>query len=198
MKVLIDNGHGNNTPGKCSPDQSYREYRWTRDIAQAVVDKLRRRGVDAELLVPELGDVSLVERVHRANTACTKHGALGVCLVSIHSNAAGNGEWMQGRGWSAYTSPGQTKSDVLATCLYEEAKKNFKNQRLRTDISDGDADLEANFYILTKTRCAAVLTENFFHDNKEDLAYMTSKEGMAAVVITHVDGIMAFINSLKK
>ena len=24
MKILIDNGHGSNTPGKCSPDRRYR------------------------------------------------------------------------------------------------------------------------------------------------------------------------------
>lgn len=33
MKVLIDNGHGADTPGKCSPDGRLREYAYTRDIA---------------------------------------------------------------------------------------------------------------------------------------------------------------------
>jgi len=33
MKILIDNGHGSNTPGKCSPDGRLREYSYTREIA---------------------------------------------------------------------------------------------------------------------------------------------------------------------
>ena len=37
MKILIDNGHGVNTPGKCSPDGVFREYKYTREIAAAVV-----------------------------------------------------------------------------------------------------------------------------------------------------------------
>ncbi|ROS80388.1 N-acetylmuramoyl-L-alanine amidase, partial [Muribaculaceae bacterium Isolate-039 (Harlan)] len=41
MKILIDNGHGNNTPGKCSPDQSLREYAYAREIAGRVVDALK-------------------------------------------------------------------------------------------------------------------------------------------------------------
>ena len=32
MKVLIDNGHGSNTPGKCSPDGRLKEYAYTREI----------------------------------------------------------------------------------------------------------------------------------------------------------------------
>ena len=53
MKILIDNGHGNNTPGKCSPDKRFREYAWNREIAARVVHDLRKKGYDAELLVPE-------------------------------------------------------------------------------------------------------------------------------------------------
>lgn len=30
MKILIDNGHGENTPGKRSPDGTFREYAYTR------------------------------------------------------------------------------------------------------------------------------------------------------------------------
>ena len=36
MKILIDNGHGENTPGKRSPDGTFREYAYTREIADEV------------------------------------------------------------------------------------------------------------------------------------------------------------------
>lgn len=45
MKILIDNGHGINTPGKCSPDGVFREYKYTRKIAAAVVKHLGYRGL---------------------------------------------------------------------------------------------------------------------------------------------------------
>ena len=32
MKILIDNGHGSETPGKRSPDGELREYKWNRDV----------------------------------------------------------------------------------------------------------------------------------------------------------------------
>lgn len=37
MKILIDNGHDVNTPGKRSPDGRFREYKYNREIAAAVV-----------------------------------------------------------------------------------------------------------------------------------------------------------------
>ena len=65
MKILIDNGHGVETPGKRSPDGRFREYAYTRLIASGVVQHLIYRGFDAELLVPEITDMPLKERVRR-------------------------------------------------------------------------------------------------------------------------------------
>lgn len=196
MKILIDNGHGCDTPGKCSPDRSLLEYAYTRMIARYVVSGLCARGRDAELLVPEENDVPLAERCRRANQECGRLGADNVLVVSIHVNAAGNGQWMQARGWSAFTTKGRTKSDALADCLYNEAERRFAGLKIRRDMSDGDADWEENFYILRKTKCAAVLTENFFQDNHEDVAYLKSKEGIVAITQTHIDGIINYITQL--
>ena len=37
MRILIDNGHGENTPGKRSPDGKLREWEYTRRIADMVI-----------------------------------------------------------------------------------------------------------------------------------------------------------------
>lgn len=197
MKILIDNGHGSETPGKRSPDGLFRECNYTREIAAEVVYKLRKAGYDAELLVPELYDVKLIERVHRANVKCQSLGARNVLLVSIHNNAAGNGkEWLNGRGWEAWTSNGKTEADKLAECLYESALNVFpEGTSIRTDWNDGDRDKETQFTILAKTLCPAVLTENFFMDNKQDVEYLLSEEGKNTIVRCHVEGIIAYIKN---
>ena len=56
--------------------------------------------------------------------------------------------------------------------------------------SDGDLDYEENFYILKHTACPAVLTENGFYTNKEDLAILESREGRRAITDLHVEGIV--------
>ena len=97
--------------------------------------------------------------------------------------------WVRGNR-EAYTSKGKTKSDELATMLYIEAAKHFTGQTIRKEFSDGDPDWEEGFYILRKTKCPAVLTENFFMDNEQDLAYLTSEEGREAIVRTHVAALI--------
>ena len=196
MKIFIDNGHGLMTAGKRSPDGQFREAFYNREIARRVVSDLRDRGLDAELLVPEDDDISLAERVRRVNTACFLLGKQNVILVSIHVNAAGNGsKWMTATGWSVYTCKGRTASDKLAECLCESAIKNFPGRRIRTDMSDGDMDWEENFYLLRKSLCVAVLTENFFQDCLSDVQFLQSRAGKQAVVDTHVEGIVEYLDS---
>ena len=64
-------------------------------------------------------------------------------------------------------------------------------------MSDGDRDWEEDFYILRKSWCPAVLTENFFMDNHSDLEYLQSWAGKQAVVDTHVEGIVEWLESLE-
>ena len=195
MKILIDNGHGHNTPGKRSPDGKFREYAYNREIAKRIVADLIDRGYDAEILVPEEYDVSLEERVRRVNARCLALGKTNVILVSVHVNAAGNGsKWTNATGWSVYTCKGQTSSDKLAECLCEAAIKNFPGKRIRTDYSDGDSDWEENFYILRHSLCPAVLTESFFMDGL-DLEFLQSKAGKQAIVDTHVEGIIEWLEN---
>ena len=194
MKIFIDNGHGLMTAGKRSPDGQFREPFYNREIAKRVVSDLNDRGLDAELLVPEDDDISLAERVRRVNAACFLLGKQNVILVSIHVNAAGNGsKWLNATGWSVYTCKGHTESDKLAECLCQAAIKNFPGRRIRTDMSDGDMDWEEGFYILRKSLCVAVLTENFFMDSISDLEYLQSRAGKQAVVDTHVEGIVEYL-----
>ena len=200
MKILIDNGHGIQTKGKRSPDGKFLEYAYTREIARQVVTELKNKGYDAELLVPEEDDIPLSERVRRTNAHCQALGKSNVILISIHVNAAGNGtKWMNATGWSCYTCKGQTESDRLADCFYKAAEQILKNQVIRTGYArDGDADWEENFYILRHTQCPAVLTENFFMDSRSDLEYLQSRAGKQAVVDTHVEGIIDYLNTISR
>ena len=191
MKILIDNGHGIQTKGKRSPDGTLLEYAYTRELARRIVSILQSRGYDSELLVPEDDDIPLSERVRRTNVHCQSLGKANVILISLHVNAAGDGtKWMNATGWSCYTCKGQTESDRLADCLYIAAEQILENQVIRTDYArDGDPDWEENFYILRHSLCPAVLVEQFFMDNKKDLAYLISQEGKRNLINVIVSGV---------
>lgn len=194
MIVLIDNGHGENTPGKRSPDGRLREYKYCREIAEALCKALAEKGYQARRIVTEETDVPLATRCKRVNAVCNEFGAKNVLLVSIHNNASGNGEWESASGWSGWVyTKASGRSRLLAQCLYKAAEaRGLQGNR----SVPGCKYWTAGFYILKNTDCAAVLTENLFQDNKQDVDYLLSDEGRKAIVDLHVDGIVNYIKSI--
>jgi N-acetylmuramoyl-L-alanine amidase len=183
MEILLDAGHGKNTPGKRSPIWSdgtqLFEWEFNRDIVKRVSELLKAEKIPYIILVPEDLDISLKERCSRAN----KHK--NAFLVSIHANAGG------GTGWEIYTSVGRTKSDEYAQIIFKEFENAFPEFKMRTDLSDGDLDKESNFYILKNTKCPAVLLENFFMDTERDCKFIMSDNGRSRIAL-------AIFNALKK
>lgn len=191
MLVLIDNGHGKDTAGKRSPDGRLREYAYTREIAARLEQALKERGIEAIRITPEENDISLAERCRRAN----RYGADEVILVSIHCNAAGaDGKWHDARGWSAYVSRNASKkSKELACRLIDAAEKEGVKVRR---YSQDEPYWTQNLAICRDTNCPAVLTENLFQDNREDVDYLLSEKGKQTIVELHMEGIMAYLGKV--
>ena len=171
--ILLDNGHGQETPGKSSPiwkdGRQLFEWEFNRDMVRRIILKCEHTGIRAVKLVPETFDVSLEERCKRANLWYDRCN--GNCIVvSIHANAGG------GTGFEVYTSPGQTKADTIATKLIEQLQKDFPEIKMRKDMADGDPDKEAGFYILKHTKAPAILAENLFMDNEADCQLLMAED----------------------
>lgn len=198
MKVIIlGTAHLKSTPGKCSPDKKFYEYKYSREICHEVKDILENLGykVFIDIEDDDLNMNQSQELYHRCKIVNDLQKVYKNCIyVSIHVNGAGDGsKWTNATGWEAYTSTGVTSADRLAECLYESAKKNLTGKKIRTDFSDKDSDKESNFYVLKHTLCPAVLTENFFQDNKEDVNFLLSEIGRHQIVRLHVEGILKYL-----
>lgn len=217
IHIILNYGHNHLTPGKRSPLYStlteeeqkyfkqfpefgkdrYYEYLSNRVIGKQIAETLRNRNWTVHEI--EQTDANgLSEIVRETNKICNKYGAGNCVFVSIHSNAAGNGKWMNAKGWSAYTTKGQNRSDKLADYLYKYAEIEFvknDNRKLRKDMTDKDPDYEANFAVIKGANCPAVLTESFFYDDKDDLKYIVSLKGQHAITWVHVMGIEDFIHN---
>lgn len=194
---LIDNGHGVETLGKRSPDGRFREYSWTREVADLIVKGLKEHGfVNAKRIVTEEKDISLKERCKRVNDICNQVGTSRVCVVSVHNNAAGNdGKWHTASGWSDWVGPNaSSNSKKLGALLYDEAAaRGLKGNR----SVPKEKYWVGNFAIVRDTKCPAVLTENLFQDNKEEVDYMLSQAGKQALADAHVEGIYQYYKYLK-
>ena len=77
--------------------------------------------------------------------------------------------------------------------LYEAARKNLPGKIIRQFNGPQEPDFEENFYILKHTKCPAVLTENFFMDNVDDVRFLESREGKNALTLLHIEGIKYYM-----
>ena len=197
---ILDNGHGGvidgiyQTPGKRSPvwpdgTQLY-EGEFNRAIVNRLVKLCNDSGIECVNLVDTQEDVPLEDRTDEANDIYRKRlDEDGKCIyVSIHANGFSD---ESANGWEVYTSVGETKSDTIATVLYEKAEKEFPNEYMRKDTySDGDVDKEANFWVLSKTVMPAILSENFFMTNYDNCHnYLQSEEGRDRIAKIHFEMI---------
>jgi len=197
ITVILDNGHGLDTPGKRSPlwsdNSQLFEYQFNRDIVRRIESILKVNKIETVILVPEIYDIPLSVRVQRVNEIFKKNK--NCVLLSIHGNMGEKPN--QGTGWEVWTSPGQTEGDKIADFIYKSAKEILSSFKMRLDYSDKDPDKESEFYILVHTSCPAVLTENLFYDNEKDCKFMLTTEGRSDIARLNADGIMNYLKSLK-
>jgi len=188
---LLDNGHGGiidgvyQTAGKRSPvwadGSQLFEGEFTRSIVNRLAEMLTGAGINYVVVTPELRDISLTERVRRANA---HHSGKECIFVSIHSNAGG------GSGYEVYTAPGETTSDLVADVFFAKFAEEFPGCRMRDDMTDGDVDKEADFYVLRHTKMPAILTECFFMDcEPECRRILMTEEGRDRIASAHFEAI---------
>jgi len=185
---LLDAGHGIDTPGKRSPVWSdgtqLLEYEFNRGVVSKIEGLAKKLGINTFNVCPEIEDTSLKTRVKRANSYAAQHPDEQCIYVSVHGNAAGV---EAAKGIEVFTSPGQTKSDLIATEFVEALQDSGVDLKLRLDHSDGDPDKESRFYVLIHTSMPAILTENGFFTNEEECKKMMTKQFQYDIAEVHVN-----------
>jgi N-acetylmuramoyl-L-alanine amidase len=198
---ILDNGHGGvidgvyQTSGKRSPVWPDGEVLYEGVFNRAIVDRLmalcKANNIDAVNLVDTPEDVPLSDRTSKANSIA-KASDKPCIYVSVHANGFSD---EAANGWEVYTSPGETKSDEIASILFEKARIEFPSYNMRKDTRDGDPDKEANFYVLIHTTMPAILSENFFMTNyKECHEILMSGFGKDRVAKIHFEMIQQLEN----
>jgi N-acetylmuramoyl-L-alanine amidase len=181
--IFYDVGHGKinpstgkyvTAPGKMFKHNEFTFYEGVKNqlVAKQAIAKMTRRGITVVPVAHEWQDTSLWRRVKVANEYHT-HIQKGI-YFSEHSDASPR---HNARGFAIWTSPGQTQSDIIAEKGIEMYKKAFSGKiPVRKQVSDGDSDYEARFKVLMDTKMPAILFENLFFDNVDDVKLLTDKK----------------------
>ena len=162
---------------------------WNRVLVDKVAALLFELKIPTVKVFNNYADTKLSVRVNKANDI-GKHIQYPV-YFSTHANAS---SLHLARGYEVYSSPGDTKSDQLAEWHYECVAKLFGDKiKMRTDLSDGDHDKEARFYVLTQTKMPAILIEHLFFDNYQDALLLMREDVQDAFAYAQVYTILKYI-----
>lgn len=191
MKPIFDNGHGGmiggkyQTKGKRSPEWECGvlfEGMFNRWVVNRLIEKMDRANMKYYHVTPEKKDIPLWQRCERVNKIHGKDPK--TYLLSIHANAGG------GEGIEGFTSPGVTKSDIIADLFLRDLEVEFyKELKFRFDYVDGDRDKEEKFKVLVGSNSPAILLELGFMDNKKDYFRLWSEEYLERIVQTLFNSI---------
>lgn len=162
MKIMLDAGHGYNTPGKRSPD-GLREYEFNRAVANYAKQLLEGyNNANVSFSHSDQNDVSLQARTDKANSLNVD------VFVSIHANAFGSGGWNSAGGIETYIHP--SRPPVAA----QLAQKMQRNLVLSTGLRNRGVK-SSDFHVLRETKMDAVLVECGFMTNAQEVKLLVSE-----------------------
>jgi N-acetylmuramoyl-L-alanine amidase len=175
MKIMLDAGHGPDTPGKRSPN-GFKEFSFTSAAADFVREILQSyQNVGVYFAHSKEEDVPLSVRTAKANRLGTD------CYVSIHANAAGDDQgWNQANGIESFVYLSKPR-EALALAVSIQ-----RSLIQATGLSDRGVK-SADFHVLRETNMTAVLVECGFYTNKKEerLLCSASYQRLCAQAIVH-------------
>jgi len=175
---ILDNGHGGiidgvyQTSGKRSPQwedgTQLFEGEFNRAVVKRIIKLCEGAGIECINLVDTEEDLSLRWRTDKANDIYRKRlDENGKCIyVSIHANAYGDGQtFNSARGIGVYHHVHSSKGQKLAKVLQPHLVRytGFRDRGIKAN------ETWANFYVLRKTHMPAILSENGFMTNLNEV-----------------------------
>ena len=187
---IIDAGHGLQTPGKRSQIKGggiFREYKFNRIVKDLICLELEKLGLSFTDLVPEsdIGNV-LLERIRRCNLIYTDKPKI---LISIHFNA-GPGEYTKAEGIETWYKSNSKDSEAVAK-IFQQNLIYFTGAKDRGIKSR----TEREFFLLRKFNgYAAILTENGFFNNHEEVQKLVKITYLKKIARAHIEAIKEIEN----
>jgi N-acetylmuramoyl-L-alanine amidase len=196
ITVIIDAGHGGIDPGAYSPDNQFNEADLTLSLAKTVQQLASEYNIKVVMTREDdklpggaiTKDDGLRKRVEISNAINPK------IFISLHMNVSGGPKGFQQHhsGFEAYVTnrrqddPGKAAASVL---LQEMSKvyKTATDLKFRQDLG---------IYVLDKNKCATVLLQCGYINNRKDLDFINNKDNQEKLARSILRGIVSYNKKL--
>lgn len=188
--VILDAGHGINTPGKRSPIWSdgtqLFEWEFNRNIVSKISRYLTASLISNIRLVQTDNDIPLKDRAILANKLYEQYKEdYFVYLVSVHGNAFDNPSVS---GVEAFSTVDTDVSDKIADIHLDHLIVDLGwKLRPQSSVKKGK---DVNFYILNSTDFPSILTESGFYTNPEECKKMLDPFWRNRIAMAHLKAMV--------
>ena len=193
--LVIDAGHGWNTPGKRSFNDELRENEFNSAVQDKIGIILDLAGVEYILNANGWADVSPDNRVAEINEYVNGQKAKRKkCIgVSVHADAFHDED---AHGFTVfYYKRGETVS-AQGKLLAKDVNDAMNDRNQQSGMVTKNRGIKgANFYILRRTTCPFVLVEAGFMTNDDDLRDLLDDGYRNDVALAIIEGLCKYANS---
>ena len=172
--VCLDPGHGGSDVGALTPNNHQEQY-YNLDVCKRARDILAPYCKVIMTRDREDDYVGLTERAEYSNRNDAD------AFISYHFNSAEN----PADGFEIFTTPPDNNSDKLAAKIWSAHRKQFPGQKDR-------GIKQANFTVISKAACPAVLVEAEFIHTLSGEAFAESAENRQKMAHAVADGVLAY------
>lgn len=162
---------------------------YNRKTAKLFEESVLAKGAQVVKCYHDVNDMRLHQRVAIANQHYA--GEEKRLFIDFHSNAMGSrskGTSQPARGVCVFTSMGATYSDTIANAMHRTFMKNLDKSSFKGEVQNRGI-LQANFTTLAATEMPAVLWENLFFTNIDDVQLLKSDAYQSLFVKSLIEGI---------
>lgn len=187
MKFSFDAGHGKDTAGKRTPDNSMHEWEFNSSVVFYIIKELANYENVQTLRVDDptgKTDVPLKTRTDKVNAWGSQ------CHVSVHANASGNG-WSDVHGIETYTYTSKPKEAV-------ELANKIQNELVKVTGLTNRGVKSADLHMVRETHMTSILCECGFMTNHNEATLLKSDAYRKKVALAIVVGLAAQYRLKKK
>lgn len=176
LVIILDPAHGDDVSGKCSPDKSFKEWKYSRKIINELKPRLEAEGFRVEISNTTDQEIGLSKRAAFATNLEVEEGQTKF-LLSLHNNASGNGtKWGTARGFEIFSHKNpRSVSYRMAEYIIRDLGHYFPEYKMRV-FGPKSLVKQNNYTVLMGSGYYAALLEWMFMDTKEDLAVLKDQE----------------------
>lgn len=169
LVIILDPAHGIDVAGKCPPDNSFKEWKYSRAILNQLKPRLEAEGFRVEFTNTTNKEIGLSARARFATNLEVAEGQTKF-LFSLHNNASGNGtKWGTARGFEIYSYKNPFSiSYKMAEYIIRDLGHYFPEYKMRV-FGPKNLVKQQNYTVLMGAGYHAALLEWMFMDTKEDL-----------------------------